>query len=165
MNKRSPKRQLPSHREYSDMAQGSTNDQPIKYHISSYWTVSEITEFPAILAQFGTDWKAIAKHVKHKTHVMVIKKFLNLIRIICPSFQVALKSTPLSPKYRLRIFTSVKSIQERIENGRTLPKKPTRRKPVARILDNLGRPPAVTPVVDEFDGTSASPKLAKLNSF
>jgi hypothetical protein len=84
--KKRPKRQLPSHREYSDMTQEATNDQPIKYHISSYWTVPEVTEFPAILAHFGTDWKAIAKHVKHKTHVMVIKKFLNLIRIICPSF-------------------------------------------------------------------------------
>src|SRR5690606_4897764 len=38
---------------------------------SSYWSVSEITEFPALLRAFGTDWTAIANHMGSKTPVMV----------------------------------------------------------------------------------------------
>lgn len=38
---------------------------------SSYWSVSEITEFPALLRAFGTDWGAIANHMGSKTPVMV----------------------------------------------------------------------------------------------
>lgn len=38
---------------------------------SSYWSVSEINEFPALLRAFGTDWSAIANHMGSKTTVMV----------------------------------------------------------------------------------------------
>src|SRR5690606_15708315 len=41
---------------------------------SSYWSVSEITEFPALLRTFGTDWSAIANHMGSKTPVMVRRK-------------------------------------------------------------------------------------------
>ncbi|KAG0647849.1 hypothetical protein D0Z07_5951 [Hyphodiscus hymeniophilus] len=38
---------------------------------SSYWSVPEQNDFPALLQHFGTDWGAIAKHMTSKTHVMV----------------------------------------------------------------------------------------------
>ncbi|PKS12171.1 hypothetical protein jhhlp_001469 [Lomentospora prolificans] len=43
---------------------------------SSYWSVSEITEFPLLLRAFGTDWSAIANHMGSKTHVMVKNYFV-----------------------------------------------------------------------------------------
>ncbi|OIW27663.1 hypothetical protein CONLIGDRAFT_682689 [Coniochaeta ligniaria NRRL 30616] len=38
---------------------------------SSYWSVSEATDFPGLLRAFGTDWGAIATHMQTKTAVMV----------------------------------------------------------------------------------------------
>jgi hypothetical protein len=38
---------------------------------SSYWSVSETTDFPNLLRSFGTDWQAIANYMKTKTTVMV----------------------------------------------------------------------------------------------
>lgn len=38
---------------------------------SSYWSVSESTDFPLLLAAFGSDWTAIANHMGSKTAVMV----------------------------------------------------------------------------------------------
>ncbi|KAL2024316.1 hypothetical protein VTK56DRAFT_8798 [Thermocarpiscus australiensis] len=38
---------------------------------SSFWRVSETTDFPALLRSFGTDWNAIADHMKTKTATMV----------------------------------------------------------------------------------------------
>jgi len=38
---------------------------------SSYWSVSESTDFPLLLRHFGTDWGAIAGHMQTKTAVMV----------------------------------------------------------------------------------------------
>jgi hypothetical protein len=38
---------------------------------SSYWSVSETTDFPSLLRSFGTDWQAIANYMKTKTTVMV----------------------------------------------------------------------------------------------
>lgn len=38
---------------------------------SSYWSVPEQTEFPALLKHFGTDWHGIAKFMTSKTHIMV----------------------------------------------------------------------------------------------
>lgn len=38
---------------------------------SSYWSVSESTDFPGLLRAFGTDWSAIATHMQTKTAVMV----------------------------------------------------------------------------------------------
>lgn len=38
---------------------------------SSYWSVPEQTDFPALLAHFGTNWHGIAKWMTSKTHIMV----------------------------------------------------------------------------------------------
>ena len=38
---------------------------------SSYWSVSEVKNFPDQLAHFGTDWLAIANHMGTKTETMV----------------------------------------------------------------------------------------------
>lgn len=38
---------------------------------SSYWSVPEQTDFPALLRHFGTDWHGIAKFMTSKTHIMV----------------------------------------------------------------------------------------------
>lgn len=38
---------------------------------SSYWSVPEVNDFPALLAHFGTDWTAISKHMQSKTLIMV----------------------------------------------------------------------------------------------
>ena len=38
---------------------------------SSYWSVSEITEFPGLLRAFGTEWAAISAHMGTKTPIMV----------------------------------------------------------------------------------------------
>ena len=37
---------------------------------SSYWSVSEQNDIPALLGHFGTDWHAIAKWMGSKTHIM-----------------------------------------------------------------------------------------------
>jgi hypothetical protein len=42
---------------------------------SSYWSVPEQNDFPALLRSYGTDWNAIAKWMGTKTHVMVIFLF------------------------------------------------------------------------------------------
>jgi hypothetical protein len=38
---------------------------------SSYWSVSETTDFPGLLRAFGTDWVKIAHHMQTKTATMV----------------------------------------------------------------------------------------------
>lgn len=38
---------------------------------SSYWSVSETTDFPGLLRSFGTDWSSIANHMQTKTATMV----------------------------------------------------------------------------------------------
>ncbi|KAJ3556342.1 hypothetical protein NPX13_g10156 [Xylaria arbuscula] len=38
---------------------------------SSYWSVPEAAEFPSLLKSFGSDWAAIAAHMRTKTAVMV----------------------------------------------------------------------------------------------
>lgn len=44
---------------------------------SSYWSVPEQQDFQKLVHHFGTDWHAIANHMKSKTHTMVDKrKFL-----------------------------------------------------------------------------------------
>ncbi|KAK1751219.1 hypothetical protein QBC47DRAFT_392487 [Echria macrotheca] len=43
---------------------------------SSYWSVSESTDFPNLLQSFGTDWNAIATHMGTKTAVMVKNYFV-----------------------------------------------------------------------------------------
>jgi hypothetical protein len=43
---------------------------------SSYWSVPEQTDFPALLRHFGTDWHGIARFMTSKTHIMVQNKSL-----------------------------------------------------------------------------------------
>lgn len=38
---------------------------------SNYWSVAELTDFPLLLAAFGSDWNAIASHMGSKSAVMV----------------------------------------------------------------------------------------------
>jgi len=45
---------------------------------SSYWSVSETTDFPGLLRAFGTDWSAIATHMQTKTAVMVCAPLYSL---------------------------------------------------------------------------------------
>jgi hypothetical protein len=49
----------------------SQQDRRSIQQTSSYWSVPEQNDFPALLQHFGTDWTAIAKHMTSKTHVMV----------------------------------------------------------------------------------------------
>lgn len=46
----------------------STPTQPFT---STYWSVAEQTDFQNLVQHFGTDWHAIASHMKSKTHTMV----------------------------------------------------------------------------------------------
>ena len=53
------------------------NDRRNANPTSSYWSVPEQTDFPALLQHFGTDWHAIAKFMASKTHIMVCYVFLH----------------------------------------------------------------------------------------
>ncbi|KUJ15384.1 uncharacterized protein LY89DRAFT_735500 [Mollisia scopiformis] len=46
---------------------------------TSYWTVPEQNEFPALLKYFGTDWYGIAKHMPTKTHIMIKNYYQRLV--------------------------------------------------------------------------------------
>ncbi|USP80973.1 ankyrin repeat domain-containing protein [Curvularia clavata] len=46
---------------------------------SSYWSISELQDFDKNIAYFGTDWKAIAKHMGTKTHNMVKNQYVRLV--------------------------------------------------------------------------------------
>lgn len=53
---------------------GAYDSQPKRTNLSqtsSYWSVPDQTDFPALLVHFGTDWAAIAKWMGTKTHIMV----------------------------------------------------------------------------------------------
>ncbi len=70
---------------------------------SSYWSVPEQTDFQNLVQHFGTDWHAIAAHMKSKTHTMVCD-------LPC-SFSIieVLKRYKANPKIlnRLKIITFV----------------------------------------------------------
>jgi len=44
---------------------------PPQQQASSYWSVAETTDFPALLRAFGTDWVSIAAYMQSKTAIMV----------------------------------------------------------------------------------------------
>ncbi|KAI8625493.1 hypothetical protein F5Y19DRAFT_266984 [Xylariaceae sp. FL1651] len=54
-----------------DMGQPTLPDRKSGAQPSSYWSVPEATEFPSLLRSFGSDWAAIAVHMRTKTAVMV----------------------------------------------------------------------------------------------
>ncbi|KAF4609457.1 hypothetical protein G7Y89_g15859 [Cudoniella acicularis] len=49
----------------------SQQDRRNVQQTSSYWSVPEQNDFPALLRHFGTDWQGIAKWMTSKTHIMV----------------------------------------------------------------------------------------------
>jgi len=53
------------------MSFDSQDRRSLQQQTSSYWSVPEQTEFPALLRYFGTDWNGIARHMTSKTHIMV----------------------------------------------------------------------------------------------
>ncbi|KAI1330725.1 hypothetical protein F5Y16DRAFT_362482 [Xylariaceae sp. FL0255] len=54
-----------------DMSQPTPSDRKPGGQPSSYWSVPEASEFPSLLRSFGSDWGAIASHMRTKTAVMV----------------------------------------------------------------------------------------------
>ncbi|KAI0161290.1 hypothetical protein GGR57DRAFT_454195 [Xylariaceae sp. FL1272] len=54
-----------------DMSQPTTSERRAAGQPSSYWSVPEASEFPSLLRSFGSDWSAIASHMRTKTAVMV----------------------------------------------------------------------------------------------
>ncbi|KAI1128218.1 hypothetical protein F5Y10DRAFT_179821 [Nemania abortiva] len=54
-----------------DMGQPTPPDRKSGGQPSSYWSVPESGEFPSLLKSFGSDWAAIASHMRTKTAVMV----------------------------------------------------------------------------------------------
>ncbi|KAI1488846.1 hypothetical protein F5X96DRAFT_47709 [Biscogniauxia mediterranea] len=54
-----------------DMGQPTLSDRKSNTQASSYWSVPETTDFPSLLRSFGSDWAAIAGHMRTKTAVMV----------------------------------------------------------------------------------------------
>ncbi len=59
---------------------------------SSYWSVSETTDFPGLLRAFGTDWVKIAHHMQTKTATMVRS----------PSYVEASSANPVTGQELLR---------------------------------------------------------------
>ncbi|KAK6845424.1 Myb-like DNA-binding protein [Apiospora arundinis] len=54
-----------------DIKQPPSSDHKANSGASSYWSVPEMADFPALLSSFGSDWAAIANHMRTKTTVMV----------------------------------------------------------------------------------------------
>lgn len=54
-----------------DIGQPAPPDRKSGGQPSSYWSVPEAAEFPSLLKFFGSDWAAIASHMRTKTAVMV----------------------------------------------------------------------------------------------
>lgn len=54
-----------------DLNQATTPDRRSGTQPSSYWSVPEANDFPQLLRSFGSDWAAIAAHMRTKTSVMV----------------------------------------------------------------------------------------------
>lgn len=54
-----------------DLGQPAASDRRSGTQASSYWSVPEANDFPQLLRSFGSDWQAIAVHMRTKTPVMV----------------------------------------------------------------------------------------------
>ncbi|KAJ2997065.1 hypothetical protein NUW58_g772 [Xylaria curta] len=54
-----------------DIGQPTPPDRKSGGQPSSYWSVPEAADFPSLLKSFGSDWAAIAAHMRTKTAVMV----------------------------------------------------------------------------------------------
>ncbi|XDG03040.1 hypothetical protein ABKA04_002655 [Annulohypoxylon sp. FPYF3050] len=54
-----------------DLSQPSASDRRSGTQASSYWSVPEANDFPQLLRSFGSDWGAIAAHMRTKTPIMI----------------------------------------------------------------------------------------------
>ncbi|KAI1461190.1 hypothetical protein F4805DRAFT_316281 [Annulohypoxylon moriforme] len=54
-----------------DMGQPAASDRRSGTQASSYWSVPEANDFPQLLRSFGSDWAAIATHMRTKTPIMI----------------------------------------------------------------------------------------------
>ncbi|KAI1471442.1 uncharacterized protein F4812DRAFT_178960 [Daldinia caldariorum] len=54
-----------------DLGTPTVSDRRSGTQASSYWSVPEANDFPQLLRSFGSDWAAIATHMRTKTPVMV----------------------------------------------------------------------------------------------
>lgn len=90
-----------------DLGSTSSADRKPTVQASSYWSVPEANDFPLLLRSFGTDWVAIAGHMKTKTAVMV--------RIPALCRQTPLHWTTTDTRYRLKTITLAK--REITRNG------------------------------------------------
>ncbi|KAI0182015.1 hypothetical protein GGR52DRAFT_64332 [Hypoxylon sp. FL1284] len=54
-----------------DLGQTPAPDRKSGTQASSYWSVPEANDFPHLLRSFGSDWQAIATHMRTKTPVMI----------------------------------------------------------------------------------------------
>ncbi|KAE8447313.1 hypothetical protein EG329_010871 [Mollisiaceae sp. DMI_Dod_QoI] len=78
---------------------------------SSYWSVPEQTDFPALLKHFGTDWHGIAKYMTSKTHIMV---YTNLFKT-----WLAVPSDSNKSRLVANIQTQVKNYYQRqVDSGK-----------------------------------------------
>lgn len=67
----SPNKPIPSSSQAEPASFDSEQDRQSIQQTSSYWSVPEQNDFPALLKHFGTDWKGMARHMVTKTHIMV----------------------------------------------------------------------------------------------
>jgi hypothetical protein len=88
---------------------------------SSYWSVSETTDFPGLLRSFGTDWVKIANHMQTKTATMVRAPPLKYSRHV-----------PLTVKIRSKTTTSDRQKKAVSPSGSSWPWRPTPRAREAR---------------------------------
>ncbi|KAI2473474.1 hypothetical protein F4781DRAFT_192219 [Annulohypoxylon bovei var. microspora] len=54
-----------------DLGQPTVSDRRSGTQASSYWSVPEANDFPQLLRSFGSDWAAIAAHMRTKTPIMI----------------------------------------------------------------------------------------------
>ncbi|XXG97771.1 Alpha-1,3-mannosyltransferase-like protein [Hypoxylon texense] len=54
-----------------DLGPAQVTDRKSGTQASSYWSVPEANDFPHLLRSFGSDWQAIASHMRTKTPVMI----------------------------------------------------------------------------------------------
>ncbi|OTA54883.1 hypothetical protein K449DRAFT_469132 [Hypoxylon sp. EC38] len=54
-----------------DLSQTTVADRRSGTQASSYWSVPEANDFPQLLRSFGSDWAAIATHMRTKTPIMI----------------------------------------------------------------------------------------------
>jgi hypothetical protein len=87
---------------------------------SSYWSVSETTDFPGLLRAFGTDWAKIANYMQTKTATMV--------RLPTREFQ----SQPINRNHRSRTTMSDRRKKGASRSGSRLRWRPTPRLREAR---------------------------------